>query len=282
MSIFDTIKTGLSSFVAKFTSPQPTVATKPSLPSGVVLTSTGFTGKASVPTPVVPKPFTFVERLQNAAILTQKNRAVIAAEGLVGGTLALAALPVVTTVGGAIATAGIVGGTALAVPTAISYTVAHPGNVANIPSASLDLASAVSNVVINPSSFLSESAKYLKTHPVASGLIGAGVVTGAVAAGGLQLAAAVENRANVSDALSGIDKAIGSIPKTQRPIPTPAAPDNVKPPQTASPVPITPATQVIGKSAGTYGVKRHKKRKAKPVGSIRINNYLNNLTRVSR
>lgn len=161
-----------------------------------------------------------------------------------------------------------------AAPIVATAVVSNPKTVSSSVKAGVDLYATALKVAANPSSAVDKAKEYVKEHPVATS-----VFLGAAAAYGISKvpSAAGYVVGKLSDQQSLKDQYNQLVKEQQKykdefKNPTPLPTDNSKQPSpsvgtpgvmpvsTSSDIPLTPATQVLGKSVSTGTRKKKKKR----------------------
>jgi len=148
--------------------------------------------------------------------------------------------------------------------------VSNPKAVTNTLSATGAAINTAGNIAAQPSSFVSETTKFVKENPVASAVIGGAVAVGLVKSGALGLVSAVENKSAVNKLIENQTQ----YPTNNALVPIGSIPNNAQlaQPALSESVPITPSTQVIGKSASKGTTKKKNKRSSRnTTPSIRVN-----------
>lgn len=266
MSILSTLKSTYSTIVSKVSN----IISKPSTPTynNIPLVVPKETQAPSSFSQLASATSSF---LKNPPAVTKADIAItsaiskgLAASAIVGAAIAnpsvtasiastLIKNPVKTIVGGAILSQ---------TPKVLS---ANPDLPSKTLKASTDLVSTLGNIAANPSTALKETVKYTTDHPTATALIAIGAGAAAVKAGALQVIGGIENREAVKELIES-QTANPTVPIATLPT------NNITQKASAPNTPITPSTQVLGKSASvTKRRKRTKRVLRQATPSVRVN-----------
>lgn len=140
--------------------------------------------------------------------------------------------------------------------------------VVNLPSTLTEFGADIGNAIDNPS--LSSLGQIVKDNPVASSVAAAGIL-GVAGLGAASLISNVANTQAVKANTKATKQAIESLTQTNTLLPDAVvalpAEKSLQSSAMTEEVPITPATQVLGKSAGSLTARKRKRKQARDMPS---------------